>query len=96
MIRRAILGLIETSFGILAENCAADFPVRLASVQVRSLTVTDHGTHKNKSRDGCCGSERSCTGTLTVRTRHGEEIGNVAVGDPAYRIQIAISNVGIS
>lgn len=43
MIRRAILGLIETSFGILAENCAADFPVRLASVQVRSLTVTDHG-----------------------------------------------------
>ncbi|XP_073392746.1 threonine--tRNA ligase, chloroplastic/mitochondrial 2-like isoform X2 [Physcomitrium patens] len=86
MIRRAILGLIETSFGILAENCAADFPVRLASVQ----------THKNKSRDGCCGSERSCTGTLTVRTRHGEEIGNVAVGDPAYRIQIAISNVGIS
>lgn len=35
------------------------------------------------------------TETLTVRTRHGGELGNVTVADLADRIQLAISTRGV-
>ena len=41
MVHRAIFGSIERFFGILIENCAGDFPLWLAPVQLRLLPVTD-------------------------------------------------------
>jgi threonyl-tRNA synthetase len=41
MIHRAILGSIERFMGILVEHTAGDFPLWLAPVQARILTVTD-------------------------------------------------------
>jgi threonyl-tRNA synthetase len=41
MIHRAILGSIERFMGILIEHCGGAFPLWLAPVQVRVLTVTD-------------------------------------------------------
>jgi len=41
MVHRAIFGSIERFFGILVENCAGDFPLWLAPVQMRLLPVTD-------------------------------------------------------
>lgn len=41
MIHRAILGSIERFMGILIEHCAGAFPLWLAPVQVKVLTVTD-------------------------------------------------------
>ncbi len=41
MIHRAILGSIERFMGILIEHCAGAFPLWLAPVQVKILTVTD-------------------------------------------------------
>jgi threonyl-tRNA synthetase len=41
MVHRAIFGSIERFFGILVENCAGDFPLWLAPVQLRLLPVTD-------------------------------------------------------
>lgn len=35
------------------------------------------------------------SGTLTVRTRHGGELGNVSVDDLADRIKLAISTRGV-
>jgi threonyl-tRNA synthetase len=42
MIHRALLGSIERFMGILIEHCAGAFPLWLAPVQVRILTVTDN------------------------------------------------------
>jgi threonyl-tRNA synthetase len=44
MIHRALLGSIERFMGILIEHCAGAFPLWLAPVQVRILTVTDDHT----------------------------------------------------
>ncbi|MBI3327436.1 MAG: threonine--tRNA ligase [Nitrospinae bacterium] len=41
MIHRAVLGAIERFFGILVEHYAGAFPVWLAPVQARVLTITD-------------------------------------------------------
>ena len=41
MIHRALLGSIERFMAILIEHCAGDFPLWLAPVQVRLVTVTD-------------------------------------------------------
>lgn len=41
MIHRAIFGSLERFFGILIENYAGDFPLWLAPVQVRLLSVSD-------------------------------------------------------
>jgi threonyl-tRNA synthetase len=41
MIHRALLGSIERFMGILIEHCAGAFPLWLAPVQLRILTVTD-------------------------------------------------------
>jgi threonyl-tRNA synthetase len=41
MIHRAILGSIERFMGILIEHCGGAFPLWLAPVQVKVLTVTD-------------------------------------------------------
>ncbi|HEY7323116.1 MAG TPA: threonine--tRNA ligase [Candidatus Binatia bacterium] len=41
MIHRALLGSIERFMAILIEHCAGAFPLWLAPVQVRVLTVTD-------------------------------------------------------
>eukprot|EP00587_Corethron_hystrix_P003053 CAMPEP_0113319920 /NCGR_PEP_ID=MMETSP0010_2-20120614/13925_1 /TAXON_ID=216773 ORGANISM="Corethron hystrix, Strain 308" /NCGR_SAMPLE_ID=MMETSP0010_2 /ASSEMBLY_ACC=CAM_ASM_000155 /LENGTH=689 /DNA_ID=CAMNT_0000177577 /DNA_START=200 /DNA_END=2269 /DNA_ORIENTATION=+ /assembly_acc=CAM_ASM_000155 len=41
MLHRAIFGSIERFFGILVENCAGDFPLWLAPVQLILLPVTD-------------------------------------------------------
>lgn len=41
MIHRALLGSIERFMGILIEHCAGAFPLWLAPVQVKVLTVTD-------------------------------------------------------
>ncbi len=41
MIHRALLGSIERFMGMLIEHCAGAFPLWLAPVQVRILTVTD-------------------------------------------------------
>jgi threonyl-tRNA synthetase len=41
MIHRAILGTIERFMGILIEHCAGAFPLWLAPVQVRVLTLTE-------------------------------------------------------
>lgn len=41
MVHRAIFGSIERFFGILIENCAGDFPLWLAPVQMKLLPVTD-------------------------------------------------------
>ncbi len=41
MIHRAILGAIERFFGILIEHYAGAFPVWLAPVQARVMTITD-------------------------------------------------------
>lgn len=41
MIHRALLGSIERFMGILIEHCAGAFPLWLAPIQVRVLTVTD-------------------------------------------------------
>jgi threonyl-tRNA synthetase len=41
MIHRALLGSIERFMGILIEHCAGAFPLWLAPVQLKVLTVTD-------------------------------------------------------
>jgi threonyl-tRNA synthetase len=41
MIHRALLGSIERFMAILIEHCAGDFPLWLAPVQVRLITITD-------------------------------------------------------
>ncbi len=41
MIHRALLGSIERFMAILIEHCAGDFPLWLAPVQARLVTVTD-------------------------------------------------------
>jgi threonyl-tRNA synthetase len=41
MVHRAIFGSLERFFGILTENCAGDFPLWLAPVQMKLLPVTD-------------------------------------------------------
>ena len=41
MIHRAVLGSIERFMGILIEHCGGDFPLWLAPVQVKIVTVTD-------------------------------------------------------
>ena len=41
MIHRALLGSIERFMGILIEHCAGAFPLWLAPVQMKILTVTD-------------------------------------------------------
>jgi threonyl-tRNA synthetase len=41
MVHRAIFGSVERFFGILVENCAGDFPLWLAPVQLKLLPVTD-------------------------------------------------------
>jgi threonyl-tRNA synthetase len=41
MLHRAIFGSLERFFGILVENCAGDFPLWLAPVQMKLLPVTD-------------------------------------------------------
>ncbi len=41
MIHRALLGSIERFMAILLEHCAGDFPLWLAPVQARLITVTD-------------------------------------------------------
>ena len=41
MIHRAILGSLERFIGILIEHCGGDFPLWLAPVQVRILTVAE-------------------------------------------------------
>src|SRR6185295_1731815 len=41
MIHRALLGSIERFMAILIEHCAGDFPLCLAPVQVRLITITD-------------------------------------------------------
>jgi threonyl-tRNA synthetase len=42
MIHRALLGSIERFMGILIEHCAGAFPLWLAPVQLKVITVTDH------------------------------------------------------
>jgi threonyl-tRNA synthetase len=42
MIHRALLGSIERFMGILIEHCAGAFPLWLAPVQLKVLTVTDN------------------------------------------------------
>jgi threonyl-tRNA synthetase len=49
MIHRALLGSIERFMGILIEHCAGAFPLWIAPVQVRILTVTDE--HKNYAKE---------------------------------------------
>ncbi len=41
MVHRAILGSLERFIGILIEHCAGAFPIWLAPVQARIVTVTD-------------------------------------------------------
>ena len=41
MIHRAVLGSIERFMGVLIEHCGGNFPLWLAPVQVKLLTVTD-------------------------------------------------------
>jgi threonyl-tRNA synthetase len=41
MIHRALLGSIERFMAILIEHCAGDFPLWLAPVQMRLITITD-------------------------------------------------------
>ena len=41
MIHRVIFGSIERFIGILTEHCAGKFPLWLAPVQVKLLTVTE-------------------------------------------------------
>ena len=41
MIHRAALGSLERFIGILIEHCAGDFPIWLAPVQMRVLTIND-------------------------------------------------------
>jgi threonyl-tRNA synthetase len=41
MLHRAVLGSIERFIAILLEHCAGAFPLWLAPVQLRVLTVTD-------------------------------------------------------
>ncbi len=42
MIHRAVLGAVERFMGILIEHCGGDFPLWLAPVQVKIVTVTDN------------------------------------------------------
>ena len=41
MIHRAVLGSIERFLGVLLEHCGGNFPLWLAPVQVKILTITD-------------------------------------------------------
>lgn len=41
MIHRAVLGSLERFFGVLIEHCGGDFPLWLAPVQARILTITE-------------------------------------------------------
>jgi threonyl-tRNA synthetase len=51
MVHRAILGSLERFIGILTEHCAGAFPVWLAPVQARVLTVTEaHNRFADKVR----------------------------------------------
>ena len=48
MLHRAVLGSIERFIAILLEHCAGAFPLWLAPVQVKILTVTDNQTEYAK------------------------------------------------
>jgi threonyl-tRNA synthetase len=51
MVHRAILGSLERFIGILTEHCAGAFPIWLAPVQARVLTVTEgHARFAEKVR----------------------------------------------
>jgi threonyl-tRNA synthetase len=53
MIHRAILGAIERFMGILIEHCGGAFPLWIAPVQVKVLTLTERQVeYGNKVRDG--------------------------------------------
>jgi threonyl-tRNA synthetase len=41
MIHRAVLGSLERFLGVLIEHCGGDFPLWLAPVQARILTITE-------------------------------------------------------
>ncbi len=50
MLHRAVLGSIERFIAILLEHCAGAFPLWLAPVQLKILTVTDdQGEYARKS-----------------------------------------------
>ncbi len=49
MIHRAIFGSLERFFGILIENYAGDFPLWLAPIQIRLLTMSDEQRHYAES-----------------------------------------------
>ena len=51
MLHRAVLGSLERFMAILLEHCAGDWPLWLAPVQVRLLTVTD--AHDDYARNVC-------------------------------------------
>ena len=42
MVHRAILGSLERFFGVLIENYGGAFPLWLAPVQVKIMTITDN------------------------------------------------------
>jgi threonyl-tRNA synthetase len=52
MLHRAILGSLERFIGILTEHCAGAFPLWLAPIQARVVTVTEaHGDFARKACD---------------------------------------------
>ncbi|MBM4257328.1 MAG: threonine--tRNA ligase [Deltaproteobacteria bacterium] len=51
MIHRAVLGSLERFLGVLIEHCGGDFPLWLAPVQARLLTVTE--AHDDYARNVC-------------------------------------------
>ena len=56
MIHRALLGSIERFMAILIEHCAGDFPLWLAPVQMRLITVTDQ---QHAYAEGVCAELRA-------------------------------------
>jgi threonyl-tRNA synthetase len=55
MIHRALLGSLERFFGVLVEHYAGAFPVWLAPVQVRILSVTDRSNEFFTELERVCG-----------------------------------------
>ncbi|MCM8822333.1 MAG: threonine--tRNA ligase [Candidatus Omnitrophica bacterium] len=87
MIHRAIMGSLERFFGILIEHYSGNFPVWLAPVQVKILTVADRFIpyaekvlgfcRKNKIRADLDGSSESLG--KKIRTAENEKIPILAV-----------------
>lgn len=125
MVHRAILGSLERFFGILIENCAGDFPLWLAPIQLRLLPVSEkflpfceqvvekaqrrrlradvdlsgnrlgkkvlNAEEEHIPYMAVVGKREVESNVVAVRSRHGGDLGTLAVDDLLARLECETS-----